>query len=263
MKKKFNVVIGGIILFIVISVSTTYGQPICGGGPHWIDECSGGSDSFQSTATIKIDADFNCTGDVLLTFQGPTSVVRQASDMTDPGNAICSAPPGHIGNFHIQMEITDATLTAPAPGGGQFILKIGHPANPQLAHSFGHIVEMAADDKLGCSFFDVFFEIFVPAGAFGSNPDMWLFNHNPMTLYATITQAPPLPGTDYSFPQCIPLFTDPLGGTLVANATDPHHTIFPVTIPTLSQWGLIILSVLLLVTGSVFIMRRRGSKIPV
>jgi hypothetical protein len=251
MKRKFYFFVAGILLYFFMG-NITYGQQ-CGPGPHWIDGCAGGTDSFQSTATIWVDLNLDCIGDFPLSFQGPTIVVRQPSDTIDPGNGMCPKPFGHTGNFHIETEIVNATLTAPAPGGGQFILKFGHSANPELQPSIGHVVE-EADPAKGCSYFCIYFKLFVPAGVFG--PDsVWLYNQTCCVMYSAITQAPPSTGTDYSFPQCIELFTSPLvgQGIHIANATDPHHTV----IPTLSQWGLIIFALLLAAAGAIFILRRK------
>jgi hypothetical protein len=254
MKKTFYfLTIAGIFIFFLAG-NHSYGQS-CGPGAHWIDSCPGGTDSFQSTATVNVDANLDCIGENFLGLTGPTTVLRQPADAIDPGEANCPAPAGHTGNFHIQTEIINATMTAAAPGGGQFIMKIGHSSNPELQPSIGHIVEME-DSTLGCSYFDVYFKLYVPEGAFGSNPAMWLYNHIPCRLYATITQAPPLPGTVYAFPQCIELYTSPVGGVLIVKITDPHHYVINV-IPTLSQWGLIIFAVLLATAGVIFILRRK------
>jgi hypothetical protein len=263
MKTKFIFILACISLSLMIG-TTAYAQFTimqninrativpCGPAPHWIDNCAGGDDLFQSTATVSVG--LSCTGGVPITFQGPVTIRRNASDAVAPvdPNAMCTAPTSHSGNFHIRTEIRGATLTAPAPGGGQFILKIGQPENADLQPSIGHIVEKT-DNTLGCSFWCVYFKVFIPAGTFGNPTDMWLWNHDCCIIYSDIDRVPPLPGTTYSFPTCVGLWTDPLAGAQVAFAAAPSHTVY---FPTLPQWGLIILGMLLLTVSFVYLRRR-------
>ena len=134
--------------------------------------------------------------------------------------------------------------------GSGFTLIIGPSVAPELQHSLGYVVEKPDDNTLGCSFFDVFFKIVTPYGP--------LYNQVPLRLEATIDQVPPSVTFAPTGNICIGLFTSPMygDGMLVANLVEAQHTVNPQGIPTLSQWGLIILSLVMLTMGVVYLKRR-------
>jgi len=127
-----------------------------------------------------------------------------------------------------------------------------------LAASEGQIVQLPLHgDSLAESFFDVFFEIYVPPTYCPPEfpQGMFLYNQKPLRLTDTITCAPPV--GDYIHPVgCCTLWTDPNPGfgMPVAALVTAHHQ---VNTPTLSEWGLIIFSLLILTLITTVVVKRR------
>lgn len=223
---KLRIYLSLSILFFMSRINISFAQ--CGPGPHWIDNCSPGIDQMFSGALVGIDVltPLDCVQDASLIFNGPVFVKHLAPNNINPGDAICNMPSiiSHPNPSVIPTEIIDATLNS----SNGMILRIGAPANSDLQPSTGAVVEKSTDSTKGCSFFNVFFKIFVPAGLFGGNPALWLYNQVPLRIEAEILQVPPI-GVTYIHPLniCIGLFTSPvLGqGILVTNLIQAEHHI--------------------------------------
>jgi hypothetical protein len=247
MKTKLSFIIASILLFFSTGMNSTYSQS-CGPGPHWIDECSsGGPDIMESGALVGVNftlTNCNLPAEQNITLSGPVTVQRLGSHDIAVLDGLCPATvDGHLDV--IPTEIISMNLT-----GSGFTLIIGPSAAPELQHSFGYVVEDPADNTLGCSFFDVWFKIITPGGT--------LYNQTPLRLEATIDRVPPT--TTYIPTEiiCLALYTSPIYGEGVhmANLVQAQHNVYPYIIPTLSQWGLIILALVLLTIGAIYIFRK-------
>lgn len=216
----------------------------CGPGPHWIDDCDADVDNMPNTrALVGVDLDLDCLVDANLILSGPVTVDR--SDPSDDSNRFPGLRPvdGHLDV--IDTEILTMSLT-----GNGFILVAGagQGQDEVLDHSYGAIAELP-DDSLGESFFDVFFEIYIPP-PFG---DMYLYNHDSLRIATVIDRVPPFGATYIKPTGCLPLYT--AGGVHVANLVEAEHNI--PDIPTLSEWGMLLMGLLLLVVGTIAVVRRR------
>jgi len=187
----------------------------CGPGPHWVDTCSGGSDTMPSAAVVGIDMDLDCIEDMALTLAGPTTVVRsdpQDDSMQFPGLAPVD---GH-------MDVIDTEIVAMSLSGGGVTLTAGGGLGVQaLAPTVGAAVEEAGDNTLIDSFFDVMFEVDLGGG-------MYAYNQQPVRVEAVIDCVPP----DATFvfpPGCIPLYTTPVPGqgTHIGNLIRAEHDTYP------------------------------------
>ncbi|MFH0981595.1 MAG: IPTL-CTERM sorting domain-containing protein [Planctomycetota bacterium] len=201
----------------------------CGPGANWVDSCAEGQDNMPATrALVGIDTSGDCVVDTNLILNGPTLVTR-------------SGPAGGV----INTELVSMSLTA--MGGQVLTAGFGQGAIP-LAHSYGQIVEQGGDPTMADSFFDVFFEVNLGGGQHA-------YNHSALHIAAAINCVPP--AADYIKPTgCTPLYTTPTGGTWVANLVTANHETSP-PIPTVSEWGLIGLALLLGAGGVVVWARRR------
>lgn len=142
-----------------------------------------------------------------------------------------------------------------------------------LSNSIGKIVQQPSglagfpannDNTLADSFFDVFVEVKIPSG-------LYAYNQTAIHMQAVLTCIPPR--AEYIAPQvCTPLYSQPgSGGTLRARLTAERHLVYETTkapgdptfpptgapIPTVSQWGLVIMTLLLLTAATVIFVRRR------
>ncbi|MBI4719316.1 MAG: hypothetical protein HY763_16085 [Planctomycetes bacterium] len=185
----------------------------CGPGPHWVDQCPGGSDNMPSGALVGIDADFDCVADTSVVLSGPATVARtSARDVSGrfPGLGMTD---GHIDV--IDTEMLAMSLT----GGGISLLAGGGRGNGGvLRPSHGAILEQPGDPSLADSFFDIFFE--VEAGG------QFMYNQTPLKVESKVDCLPPV--TTYIHPTgCTPLYSDPVGGVHVANLVSARHGTFP------------------------------------
>jgi len=229
----------------------------CGPGPHWVDLCSAGQDQIANDgAVVGIDMDMDplCLPDVNL-IMWPCSppnnlLVVKRSNPRDDSQYFPGLRPvdGHLDV--IDTEIISMCLT-----GGGFTLRAG--AGQQhgpgvLVASLGAIAELPGDPRLADSFFDVFFEVDIGGG-------MFLYNQTALRLATTISCAPPGQASYIHPTDCIPLYTSPVPGQgmHVANLTSAQHNVNQEVIPSLSQWGLIALVLVLAGVGGIFILRRR------
>jgi hypothetical protein len=144
----------------------------------------------------------------------------------------------------IDTEILSMCLT-----GSGFTLRAGLGQGGVISRSLGAVAEQPDNPTLAESFFDVFFEVQTPQGP--------LYNQTPLRLASVINCVPPKAA--YIHPTgCLPLFTSPIPGqgAHVANLVSAQHNVnIPIT-PTLTEWGLIIL-VLLIVFSTWVVLRRR------
>ncbi|UCG33974.1 MAG: hypothetical protein JSU68_04920 [Phycisphaerales bacterium] len=188
----------------------------CGPGAHWIDTCVAGSDNITSEALVGIDRTLDCVADQNLVMRGPVTVLR-AIPLDDsvyfPGTRPIDGHLDVIDTEIVQMELT---------GWGGEVLKAGlfQGNGNVLVATLGNIAEKTTDNAIGESFFDVYFEIYVP--------DLgYLYNHAAMTLSSEIDCVPPEVGIYVHEIGCIDLYDDPVGGTLIAKLVSPNHNTFP------------------------------------
>lgn len=236
-----------VICIIAVTFMTTLSRAQgCGPGPHWIDVCSAGVDSMYNTmARVGVDMDFDCIVDTNLTGYG--SVIVDRSDPLDDSNNYPGLRPvdGHLDV--IDAEIISMAL---ANGGITVVAGEGHGQGGVLGPSLGAIAEQPSDPSLGDSFFDVFFEI-------NMGGVMYIYNHDPLRIEAVIDRVPPFGVIYIKPPGCLPLYTSPSGGSHVSNLVTAELHIISEDIPTLSEWGMIILALLLLAAGTIAVVRRR------
>jgi len=247
----------------VAPAALAQGKPCssCGPGPHWVDLCSGGQDQIaNSGAVVGIDIDMDplCIPDinlVMLPCSAPNHllVVKRSNPLDDSQHFPGLRPvDGHLDV--IDTEIDSMCLT----GSGGVTLRAGEHQQQgpgDLAPSWGAIAEEPDDSTLADSFFDVFFEVYLPNPPY---PGVYLYNQEPLRLTAIIRCAPPDAG--YNHPTgCIPLYTSPIPGqgVHVANLTSARHNVNLESTPSLTQWGLIALVLVLAGVGGIFILRRR------
>lgn len=259
-----------VAMSILVSIlpGSALGQPSCGPGAHWIDGCDlGGTDIFPSSgAVVGVDTmeDGNLDGDVdrNLVLFGPTTIVRTGTlddSANFPGSSPADGHPTGPGLDVIDTEITSMSLTS-----GPVTLTAGDgqgsgPALPPtgLLPSPGTIVEQGADESLGDSFFDVFFELDLGGGTF-------LYNQQALRVEAVIDRVPPDTTYFHVITAPIPLFPTPdvqAGQQPLAQLVTARHITMPsaLLIPTLSPWGMVVLG-LLLVAGAAMVLRRRLSR---
>jgi hypothetical protein len=163
---------------------------------------------------------------------GPVTIRRESSGGSDT-----------IATEIVSMNLTDPGLTLLA-GTGAGLTR----ASP------GTIVE-AGNNTLGNSSFNVYFKAI---GWFGT-----VWNHVPLLVTATITCVPPKATYIHPQGQCIPLYAqEGDGGTPVAYLGNAVHiTYLPHGgIPTVSEWGLIVLTLLGMVLGTMMLARRRVAR---
>jgi len=147
------------------------------------------------------------------------------------------------------LDVIDTEIISMCLTGGGYTLRAGLGQGGVISRSLGAVAEQPGNPTLAESFFDVFFEVQTPQGP--------LYNQTPLRLAAVINCVPPKAA--YIHPTgCLPLFTSPIPGQgmHVANLVTAQHNVnIPIT-PTLTEWGLIIL-VLLIVFSTWVVLRRR------
>ena len=201
------------------------------GGADWIKNCTTARNDVisDSEADVGIYMNSACSG-IPASFRmlGPVTIRRESSGGSDT----------------IVTEIVSMNLT-----GGGLTLLAGTGAGLTRA-SPGTIVKQAGNNLWGNSSFSVYFKVI---GVFGT-----VWNHDPLLVAAAITCVPPK--AEYIHPQgqCIPLYNDPVTGTIVAYLGNANHITYPSGVPALPAWGGIALAALLFVAGIfVFGNRRR------
>lgn len=240
--RKMLLIMTGVVCIVAVTVMTSPARAqVCGPWPHWIDQCAAGVDTMPTRALVGVDLNNDCDDvELNLILSGPVTVDRL--DPSDDSNRFPGLRPedGHL-------DVIDTEILSMELAGNNYILRAG--ADQGLDPSYGAIAELP-DDSLGESFFDVFFEIYIPGF------DIYLYNHDSLRIATVIDRVPPF-GVTYIKPTgiCLPLYTDPIGGDSVANLVTAEHNI--PDIPTLNEWGMIILALLLLTAGTIAVVRRR------
>lgn len=235
----------------------------CGPGAHWIHSppCAAGTDTISDQgAVVGIDlepivggdADCNADQSYILWPCSPGNPLQvQRSGPLDDSARFTGLRPvdGHLDV--IDTELLSMCLT----DGGGLYLRAGYGQGGIINHSYGAIAEDAGDPAYAESFFDVYFEVTLPPSMGG----MTLYNQQPLRISQVIGCAPPK--ATYIHPtDCLALWTDPhLGsGVHVANLVSAEHCVNEPCIPTVTEWGLIVMTLLLLTAGTVVFKRSRA-----
>ncbi len=248
MRKTLHPCLGLLFVVLALSVSATpvQGQPTCGPGAHWIDGCTAGdTDTMQTGALIGLDTNLDNVVDQNLVLFGPATVVRDGAAVSTPRCG--DGPAGHSGPDVINTELASMSLTG---GGHTLIAGAGQGGIPAANTSLGCITEQAANNTLGDSFFDVFFEL--QHASLGS-----LFNHTPLRVEAVIDRVPPQDVYIHVITAPIDLFDDPTTGTVVARLVTANHDTDPPAAPALSGLATGVAVILLMAAAAVFLLRRR------
>lgn len=226
----------------------------CAPGPHFVDNCSHLNETAiaMSGAVVGIDLTLNGQADLNLVLRpcdGPAGLL--VMDRHQPGSssawfpALSCSPGGH--NCIMQVEMVSMCLT-----NGSVTLRAGQSQGQgaSLSQTRGAIHEDAANPALARSFFEVFFEVDLGGGNYA-------YNQTPLLVEEMITCVPPAGIYRHVITAPIPLFSAPVGGVHVANLVTADH-IVNVTVPALSQWGMVVMLLLVLSAGTVVVMRRRA-----
>ena len=249
LRKTLLFSIGSIIILGTFAGGQVLAQ--CGPGDHWIDSCVGGQDSFPSISAIGgVDISFDCGTDVTIPASG-SAVVQRADPSDDSQNYPGTRPiDGH--DDVIDTEILSMTLTG---SGASITAGAGQGYGGALSASNGIIAEQLTDPALGESFFDLYLEAYLNG--------FYAYNHVPIRVQATLDRFPPY-GVTYTFNGCIPAYSSPDSGqgAQIGNITSVTLTINePSPIPTLNEWGLLIMSLLLLAFVTTAVIKKKREKI--
>lgn len=224
------------VLCVIWIPSQSAWAQACGPGPHWIDTCPSGN-VFAPTASglIGIDLNDDCMEDSGFNLGGPMTISRSAG-----------VPHTIVPTEIVALSLTDGSAGGVTLTAGQSLTPGGVLLNPSL----GQIFELA-DTTTGDSFFNVFFEVFLPGTGF-------VYNQIPVTFEAAITQVPP--PNDYISPiSCTPLFTAPVGGVYSeVNLIRARFSLGDetVSVPALAAPALISLALLMLTGAIIYGIRR-------
>ncbi len=249
----------GVVLFTTAPVAAQQGAPCseCAPGPHWVDQCNAGQDQIANQgAVVGIDLDLDCVENVNLVLRPCAApddllVITRSAPLDDSGNFPGLRPlDGHLDV--IDTEIVSMCLTG---GGVTLIAGAGLGQGGVLAPSLGAIAEQPGDNTKAYSFFDVMFEVDLGGGSFAYNQTALRIEVGLDGSLNGITCVPPQ--GDYIHPTgCLGFFTSPIPGqgTQVANLVSAQHN---VNVPTVSEWGLIVMLLLALTAGTIVFGRRR------
>ena len=227
----------------------------CGYEPHWVDTCPPDIDEIPtSTVKVGIDLTDDCNAETTLIFSGGFNVARSPA-MDDSVNFPGTRPVDtHLDV--IDTEIVDMELTG--AGGITLIAGAGLGNDYPLVPSPGVIAEDEADPLLASAFFHVYFEIDLGSGVYG-------YNHEPLILTVDPIQCVP-PDVSFIAIACLELFDRPLGepdpiqvGRLTIPEDDPELYHDTYAIPTVSQWGLAVMVLLVLSAGTILFRRYRAA----
>ena len=173
-----------------------------------------------SVATVTLQLPSGTTEELKLT--GPTTVQVQIGNVGDYD---------YDGVESVPTEMTMMQLTGTSPSLGPLTLRLRPPTSAPFHHTLGEIEEQTATqvDRLDLppfaptgiadSFFDVFFEIEVPAMG------MVLHNVTPKHMSAVITHKPPAQGEMYENDEVIQLYEEsgfPTGVYLLRTTHTPN-----------------------------------------
>ena len=180
----------------------TCANPVCGPGPHWVDNCAGGIDIWGiDGAIVGIDFDGDCKADQSVVFTNagpPLQVSRQASS-----DDSAQFPGLRLVDGHLDVIDTEIVAMNLASGGMTLIAGLGkgtNPAGPLVNNSFGAIAEFTANPAVAESFFDVYFELDLGAGG------GYVYNQVPLTVMVDANGIACVPPDCQYFKagQCIP-----------------------------------------------------------
>jgi hypothetical protein len=220
----------------------------CGPGDHWVDTCPGGQDTLVNVlANGGIDFTLDCETDLYIPANG-SAIINRANPSDDSQNYPGTRPvDGHLDV--IDTEIISLTLGSSEV---TILAGAGQGQGGVLPATYGVIAEQLSNPALAESFFDCYVEAYVFS--------QYVYNHVPIRLEATIDRYPPF-GQTYTFNGCIAVYDspDPGQGNLIGNITSIELTLQQeqTEIPTLSEWGMLIMALLLLAAGTVAVVRRR------
>jgi hypothetical protein len=141
--------------------------PTCGPGPHWVDGCAAGQDTFDGQFVFGITSVPFGLPAMAISLSGPTTVDHQT-------------PSGHS----FATEIISAQGVGVNPALGTIVLRIGSD-NGVPTQSLGAVTEKAGNDSVADSFFDVFFQLDLVDLGFT------LFNQDPLRLSSEMLCIPP------------------------------------------------------------------------
>ena len=216
----------------------------CGPGDHWVETCGAGQDRvIDHGAVVGIDTTLDCNPEssIILRCCSPANplVINRSDPLDDSTNFPGLRPvDGHLDVIDTQMVYMCLT-----GGGITLVAGDGEGQGGVLAETLGAIAEIPGDPALAESFFEVYFEVDLGGRDY-------VYNHDPLIIQVDEINCVP-PRARYIHPTgCLALYTDPVGGTHVAD-----HRLY--RIPTVSEWGLIVLTLLLLTAGAVVLGRRR------
>jgi hypothetical protein len=184
--------------------------------------------------------------DTELRLEGLVAILRSAPLAASVNFPSVTGPPGHAG-----PDIIDTEIVAMSLSGGGAVLRAGTITTQPVTRSFGAIAEASGDNKLADSFFDVFFELDLGGGQFGYNQTA-LHVEDPH-----ISCAPPAALFAGPSELSMSIFSQPSGGVEIARITLVNHSLF---IPTISEWGVAVMTLLILSAATVVLIRRRSTQ---
>ncbi len=218
----------------------------CGPGEHWVDNCVEGQETWQNIyMEVHVDITGDCEADGAIQLSGWASV-HHSNPSDDSQNYPGTRPvDGHLDVIDTEMLSLDLVGLQ-----GSVIAGAGRGQDNNLAPSLGVMAEQFDNFNV-----DSFFDVFCEANVNG----MYLYNQSAARLSASISQIPPY-GSTYTFSECLPAYTSPIPGegTLAGFITHVTMTVQEqAPIPTLSQWGMILMTLLFMAFGTVAVVRRR------
>ena len=262
MALRFAIVVTAVLCFSA-SPLAAQGLPCeaCGPGTHWVVECGvpGGGGWYEDMiantgATVGIDTTGDCVADVSLIMRTcPNDYLMIYRSDPQAATAQCGA--SNLGCTHGVIDTEILYMCLEAQG---YLLKAGGGVGgiPNAYRSLGCIKcqgDPPGDPTKADSFYDVFFELTLPGGTVA-------YNYTPLHVDAVIDCLPPQ--VDYLHPggTCTPLYDAPPPGpgNWVANLVDADHEINR-PVPTVTEWGLIVMTLLLLTAGTMVFRRRRAA----
>jgi hypothetical protein len=186
----------------------------CGPGLHWVDQCGGGADHLPMSGLVGIDVNLDCVPDTTLALKGSALIARKPSmddSLQFPGTRPIDGHRDVIDTEMVEMNLAGGGVTLNAGAGF---------ANVPIRPTLGTIAEELGNHALADSFFDIFFELDLGGG-------QRAYNHDPLRMEADgLTCVPPVAAFLHA-DGCLPLFSSPDGGVLVANLVVARADTFP------------------------------------
>ncbi len=247
-----RILVVSFLSILILPFMINHAWPQCGPGEHWIDDCAGGEDTWQNISVeLYVDNTGDCEFDGAGVLTG-SGLIHRSSPSDDSQNYPGTRPSdGHLDV--IDTEILSMDLTT---GTETIVIGAGRGQGGNLAPSSGVMAESFSDPSAAESFFDIFCE--------ADFNGYYLYNQNAIRLESVIDQSPPF-GSTYTFTGCIPIYTSPIPGEgfLAGYITQINLTVNEdvADVPTLSEWGMLLMGLLLLSFGTVAVVRRRRTAI--